>query len=121
MTLLISPTMRGLNVEPNRVDVVSAIDGDSAFEMACNRKPDLIITDLVLREGAYIVRRFRSDERFVETPIFVLTGQSYPSIKHQVLNMGVDAFLTKPVTTKRLVMELREYIRLDEPELTGTR
>ena len=72
----------------------------------------MIITDLVLpeAEGIYIMRRIRSNPLLSEIPIIVLTGQSYPAIKHQILSLGVEAFLTKPVSINELIKELQSVI-----------
>ncbi|MEZ6046160.1 MAG: response regulator [Planctomycetaceae bacterium] len=109
-----------LKLKPYGFDVIGAFNGEQGCELANELNPDLIITDLVLpeAEGAYIVRQLRSNPELSKTPIIVITGQSYVTIRQQILGMGVDAFLTKPISTKVLVREIRQLIPVPhlEPE-----
>ncbi|HAW26995.1 MAG TPA: hypothetical protein DCY03_02580 [Planctomycetaceae bacterium] len=101
-----------MKLKPHGVECLSAFTGDQGYEMAVEHMPDVIITDLVLpeAEGIYIMRRIRSNPLLSEIPIIVLTGQSYPAIKHQILSLGVEAFLTKPVSINELIKELQSVI-----------
>lgn len=101
-----------MKLKPHGVECLFAFSGDQGYEMALEHQPDVIITDLVLpeAEGIYIVRRIRSNPLISDIPIIVLTGQSYPAIKHQILSMGVEAFLTKPIAINQLLKELQTFI-----------
>lgn len=103
-----------LQLEPLGVEVLPAFNGEEGYRVAIEKKPDLIITDLVLpeAEGAYIIRKIRSNPELADIPIFVLTGQSYPALRHQIMSLGVDAFLTKPLAARQLLKELQGYIDL---------
>ncbi|WP_417377959.1 response regulator [Gimesia sp.] len=103
-----------MKLKPHGVVCLTAHTGQQGYEMAVEHRPDVIITDLVLpeTEGIYIVRRIRSNPSLSEIPVIVLTGQSYPAIKHQILSLGIECFLTKPVTINELIQELQNVITI---------
>ena len=96
------------------VDVLRAFNGEQGYSIAVEQRPAAIITDLVLpeAEGAYMFRRLRSNDDLSEIPIIVLTGNSYPAVKQQMLALGVEGFLTKPLVFNQLLRLLREHIEI---------
>jgi DNA-binding response OmpR family regulator len=98
------------------VSVFRAFSGMQGYWMGLDNRPDAIITDLGMPdgEGNYIFGRFRSHPLTEKTPVIVLTGQTNPAIKRQMLSLGVDAYLTKPIVWTELLTELRRHITLSE-------
>lgn len=98
---------------------VTAINGLESSEMYahCPRDYCCILTDISMpvMDGLESARRIRQHERanrLQQTPIIALTGLAGAGIQQDAVASGVDMFLTRPVTLKRLV-EALESVGLD--------
>ncbi|HEX3725912.1 MAG TPA: response regulator [Pirellulales bacterium] len=96
-------------LETYGIEVVRAFDGMPGFWTALETRPDVIVCDLVMPdgEGNYLLSRFRSHTFTKDVPIIILTGQTNPALKRQMLSLGVSAYLTKPLVFDELLAELR--------------
>ena len=75
-------------------EVVS--NGEEALEALQQKRFDLIVTDIKMpkMDGIELLKRIR--EKGDKTPVVVVTGFIPLSNRKMILNMGADAFLTKP-------------------------
>jgi CheY-like chemotaxis protein len=115
------PKVIGIKLERYGVKVISAPNGEQGYRTALMQKPDVIISDIVLPEGegCYIINRLKSQASTAHIPVIILTGQSYPEIKQQLLTMGVAGYLTKPLDFDDFLRELRQHIDFaDHPSQT---
>ena len=92
---------------------VTAINGLESSEMYSHCRSDYccILTDISMpiMDGLESARRIRQHERanrLETTPIIALTGLAGAGIQQDAVASGVDMFLTRPVTLKRLVEAL---------------
>jgi two-component system, chemotaxis family, chemotaxis protein CheY len=83
-----------------------AADGPAGLEMIRSVSPDLVILDWEMPglDGAGFVRMVRSPQTFPlpEIPIIMLTGHGERSRVIQAIELGVNEFLLKPVSSKAL-------------------
>ncbi len=110
-----------LRLEPYGVDVIRAFSGEQGFWMGLDERPDVIITDLKMPdgEGNYVLGRFRGHPLTENIPIIVMTSNANPGVKRQMLGIGAEAYLTKPLVFDELLRELRQYLTLPrEPQPT---
>lgn len=86
-------------------DVVSAADGQEALEKARSGKPDLILLDIMLPklDGYKVARMLKFDENFRHIPIIMLTAKIQEKDKQTGLEMGADAYVSKPFNTPQLL------------------
>ncbi|HZS45759.1 MAG TPA: response regulator [Blastocatellia bacterium] len=79
-------------------DAESATDGESGYTRAREIKPDIIVLDLSLPgiDGKQVINMVRHDDILKSVPILVITGQD-DSVAKATLNLGADAYLTKPI------------------------
>jgi len=86
--------------------VYEAPDGPSGLEMIRNMGPDVVIVDWQMPglDGAGFVRMVRSPETFPfpNVPIIMLTGHGERSRVVEAMQIGVNEFLLKPVSSKAL-------------------
>lgn len=101
-----------IRLEAEGMDVVRAFDGMQGFWMALDTRPDVIICDMVMPdgEGNYLLSRFRAHTITKNVPIIILTGQTNPALKRQMLSLGVTAYLMKPLMFSELLCELRSLV-----------
>jgi ligand-binding sensor domain-containing protein/signal transduction histidine kinase/DNA-binding response OmpR family regulator len=78
--------------------VHEAEDGSEGFETAVQIIPDLIVTDIKMREvdGITLCKQLKNDERTSHIPIIMLTSYSSKEYEIRGLAEGADAYLTKP-------------------------
>lgn len=105
------------SLETENFKVISASDGESGLQLACEEKADLIILDMVLPSlsGLDVCRRIR--EKSIRTPIIILSGQKKEEIDKVLgLEVGADDYITKPFGTKELLARIRAVLRRARPE-----
>lgn len=91
---------------------VVAADGQQALDIARERKPALIISDIVMPEmdGYELCKAIKSDERLKDTPVVLVTSLSGPHDVIRGLECGADSFIRKPYDEKDLLSRI-EYLR----------
>jgi CheY-like chemotaxis protein len=101
-------------LEPYGVDVLRAFSGMQGFWSCLDARPDVIISDLRMTDGdgSYILHRLRAHALTQKTPVIILTGQTNPAIRRDLLSQGADAFLYKPMVFSELLKVLQKLIQL---------
>ena len=91
-------------------NVQEANDGNSGLEAVCSFAPDVVLLDWEMPSpnGPEFVRAVRSPEKFPrpDVPIIMLTAYGERSRVVEAVNLGVNDFLLKPVSTKALLGRL---------------
>ncbi len=122
-------TVEALRVllEHEGYDVVTATDPDSGLEMAQQRRPDLIVLDVMMpsgTEGFHFVWKLRRDghEEIRDVPIIVVSGihrdsplKLYPDQQDAEYGpyeyLPVQAFLDKPIEPEELLEHIARLLR----------
>src|SRR5690606_21274555 len=75
-------------------------------------RPDLVLMDLHMPaiDGAELTNMIRSHAELSHTPIVFLTGDPDPERQFEVLEIGADDFLTKPVRPRHLIAAVENRI-----------
>ncbi len=93
--------------------VVTAPDGESALSLVKERKPDVMLLDLMMPgiDGREVCRRVR--ELSVATQIVYFTARldSLGPLKLTGLRSEADAFITKPATTKQILSKVNSVLK----------
>ncbi len=93
--------------------VTTAADGLKALEIALHRAPDLIILDLMLPEmdGLEVCRRLRQARKTAITPIIMISAREDEIDKVVSLEVGADAYLTKPLAHRELLARIHALLQ----------
>ncbi|MBD2519725.1 response regulator [Nostoc sp. FACHB-973] len=92
--------------------IVIANNGYEAVEIAKAQRPQLILMDVQMPEmdGLEATRQIRADADIAHIPIIALTSFAMRSDREQILAVGVDSYMAKPVSLKELVAEIAKYL-----------
>lgn len=96
--------------------VFSANDGLDALQLVREKKPDIMILDVMLPglDGWDICRRIRRDN---DIPIIMLTARDEESDRLIGLEIGADDYVTKPFSPKEVVARARVILRRAHKEV----
>jgi len=94
-----------MRLEATGYEVVTASDGNTAYDKAKTECPDLIVLDLSLpgMDGYNVCRLLKFDEKYRYIPVIMLTAKSQQEDKDWGKKVGADLYLTKPFETKELL------------------
>jgi DNA-binding response OmpR family regulator len=105
------------NLEREGFEVLRATDGETGFELAVERKPDVIILDRMMPgpDGVEICRRLREDVKTAEVPVILLTAKASESDRVIGLEAGADDYVVKPFSPKELIARVKARLRRSTP------
>ena len=89
-----------------------ASDGEAALAAVAADPPDLLILDVMLPtlSGFDVCQRLRADPRWRALPILMLTAKGRDTEVARGLELGADAYMTKPFSTRDLVEKARQLL-----------
>jgi DNA-binding response OmpR family regulator len=96
-------------------DVVTALDGETALELASSARPDLLVLDVELPgiDGFEVCRRIRLDS---QVPIIILTARDEEDDVMRGFRLGVDDYVSKPCSARLLAARAAAVLRrCDQP------
>lgn len=99
--------------------VIVAKSGQEGIELAHKELPDAILLDIVMPgiDGFEVCRQLKSVKDTMHIPVIMLTGvQMDTKTRVQGLDVGADAFLTKPVESIELVAQVNVMLRIKRVE-----
>ncbi|WP_413198897.1 ATP-binding protein [Nostoc piscinale] len=102
-------------LEPVGFDVIEAIHGKEAWEKINTHQPDLIITDLVMpvMDGFELIKSLRQASQFANIPAIASSASVFAIDEYKSIDMGANAFLSKPVEAETLLELLRQFLQLE--------
>ncbi len=94
-------------------EVYTAVSGYEIVMDIINRKPDLILVDLMLPAvtGDKVIEAFRKKNIIEEIPVILISSKDEPEIKKVAENISAVAYLKKPVDSEKLIEIINRYIR----------
>ena len=98
------------------VHLIRAFHGMHGYAEALRHKPDVIVMDLRMPsgDGATILECLRRNRQTAGIPVIVLTGMRDRDLRHKLLNLGANRFLSKPIHVDELTHELGKFVDLRE-------
>ena len=91
-------------------EVVEAADGDQAIVVLDDRRPDLVLLDLMLpkRHGLEVLRYARAT---TDVPIILLTALGDEKDRIAGLELGADDYVVKPFSPREVAARVRSVLR----------
>ena len=90
--------------------VMTASNGEEGLRIVEERRPDVVLLDVVMPEitGLEVMRRIR--ER-TNTPIILVTAKDKDADKVRGLELGADDYIVKPFSLEELGARIRAVLR----------
>lgn len=100
------------------VRVELAANGRAALDRLRATPVHLLIIDMMMPDldGLATVRELRTEERFRELPVIMLTSRGQSELKLTATETGVNVYLTKPFSPIELAKTVRQLTGLPEPK-----
>lgn len=85
--------------------VSGVMDGKSALEEICADKPDLVLLDIMLPlvDGFEVCRCIKQNPETRAIPVVLLTARKNGHDYARAMEVGADAYITKPFKSAHLV------------------
>lgn len=93
-------------------EVRTATAGEEALAVLEEFRPRMILLDIQLpgMDGLELMRRLKADPRMRDVVIVALTAYAMKGDEERVLALGVDAYLSKPIDTRRLAVQVADLL-----------
>ena len=101
-----------MRLEANGYEVIVAYNGEDGLEMAKKENPDIILLDLMLpkMDGYQVCSALKSNKNYSAIPICMFTARAQDSERKKGIDLGADAYITKPFEPPVLIAKIKELI-----------
>lgn len=99
-------------MEQNGYKTLVAFSGEEAMEAVARHHPDLILLDIMLPvvDGFEVCQRVRENPAWKDIRIVMVTALGSDVNVAKGLDLGADAYITKPFSNAELVAKVKELI-----------
>ena len=93
-------------------EVITAQDGEEAWELACQKTPDLLITDLQMPflTGLELCRRMREHPATSAVPALMLTARGVNLRPDELLKTNIVLVMTKPFSPRGILENVQRLL-----------
>ena len=105
-----------INLTKEGYNVIEAVDGLEAVELATEKKPDLILLDVMIPklDGLSVCKRIKNT---MNVPILMVTAKDSEVDKILGLELGADDYVTKPFSIRELIARIKANLRKAEASI----
>lgn len=105
-----------LRLEAYNYNIRFAIDGQQALDMVAEKKPDVILLDIMLPEimGLQVLHTLRQQYSMVELPIIMVTAIDEDERIIRALELGANDYASKPINFPILIARLQTQLSLKQ-------
>lgn len=102
-----------MKLENAGYEVVTAVDGEEGFELACQIRPDLVITDFQMpyMTGLELCQAMAREAVTANIPVIILTARGY-ALDDRDLRIGnITDVMSKPFSPRSILQRVEEILR----------
>ncbi len=101
-----------IKLRNNGFDVMTAENGQIAYELACENKPDVVVTDfqMPVMTGLELVAKLRENEETRSVPVIMLTARGFAVDDEQKEDLQITEFLSKPFSPRELLRTVEDVL-----------
>src|SRR5579862_763428 len=98
----------------DRFDVAAVPDGEAALEAARARKPDLVVSDVMMPklDGLGLIRELRADPQLSEVPVILLSARAGEEARIEAMEAKADDYLIKPFSARELHALVDSHLKM---------
>ncbi len=106
--------IRAVLEEFDEVETVEAASGFEAIKLLPSQEVDLVVTDINMPDinGLELINFMRKDERWLNTPIIIISTERSEEDKRRGVALGANAYITKPFDPEDLQGLVKELFGL---------
>jgi two-component system, OmpR family, alkaline phosphatase synthesis response regulator PhoP len=103
------------DLEDEGVELLAADNGEDAVAIVAAERPDLVFLDVMMPRlnGYDVCRTVRTELELPDTKIVLLTAKGQDADRQRGMEVGADAYQTKPFDPDELYALARSYLGLD--------
>ena len=115
LRFIIALTLRYMNYEP-----LEAEDGYAGVQTSLSEHPDLVLVDLGLpgMSGFDTAKKIKENPQTGQIPIVALTGWEPRQFEAKARQVGMAAYLQKPVTLANIIKQIESLTASDKSQLS---
>ncbi|WP_462321775.1 response regulator [Halochromatium sp.] len=104
------------NLFRGQYEILFALTGEKALEIAASTEPDLILLDLMLPgiDGFAVCIQLKADPLTEAIPVLFITGRDDSAAETRALELGAMDYITKPINPLVLQIRVRNQIALKQ-------
>ena len=93
-------------------EVKLAANGQEALELVASFRPDLVLLDVMMpvKNGYEVCQSLKSDPATRAVKVVMLSAKGRDVEVAKGLELGADAYVTKPFSTRDLVAQIRDML-----------
>ncbi len=93
--------------------VKGAENGEIAFSMVKDLKPDIVLADINMpgKDGLQLCKEIKEDLNLKHIPVVILYSQQNPIDENQISSVNADALIAKPFESHLLIDTLKQFIQ----------
>ncbi len=94
-------------------EIVEAESGEEALQIAAERRPNLILLDIVMDglDGFGVLEKLQSNPETKQIPVMLLTANGEIADKQRGFQLGADDYITKPFDRLELLARVEARLR----------
>lgn len=93
--------------------VISVSDGVEAMELIHERRPDLVVLDIVMprMNGYEVCRQIKTDPKTQDVPVVMCSSKGEEFDRYWGMKQGADAYISKPFEPDELLGTIKKLLR----------
>jgi two-component system, OmpR family, alkaline phosphatase synthesis response regulator PhoP len=101
-----------IKLRNNGYEVITAENGAEAFKVACEEKPDVIVTDFQMpaMTGLELVEALRQNSEMADVPVIMLTARGFAIDDNQKQQLRISECLSKPFSPRELLRTIEDVL-----------
>ena len=106
------------NLKKEGYNTLEATDGEMGFDIAQEKRPDLILLDVMLpkMDGLTVCKKIK---QVYNVPVLMVSARSEEIDKIVGLELGADDYISKPFSVREVMARVKANLRKSEDEKTG--
>lgn len=101
-----------IKLRNNGFEVLTADNGNQAYQLACQHHPDVIVTDYQMPSmtGIELIEKLRQNKSTADMPVLMLTARGFSIEDQQKENLRIAACLSKPFSPREVLQSIEQVL-----------